>query len=110
MKNQRRIVTNRRTGKPISIKSKECEEYAQSFKMQTMRNRPKTPLGGDISLKVRVWYQSRRSDLDIEFLKDLLQKSEIIANDRQIVHQEAWKGLDKECPRVVFSIYPYERE
>jgi Holliday junction resolvase RusA-like endonuclease len=44
--------------------------------------------------------------LDIEFLKDLLQKGNIVENDRQFVHQEAWKGIDRENPRVIFTIYP----
>ena len=107
MKNQRRIITNRRTGKPMSIKSESAMEYEASFLAQIARNRTKLPLDSTIplSLKARVWYKSRRNDLDIEFLKDLLQKSGVVENDRQFVHQEAWKGLDRENPRVCFSIH-----
>ena len=105
MKNQRRIVTNRRTGKPMSIKSQEAIDYETAFLLRCPQSH-RIGFSGDVSLKVRVWYPSKRNDLDIEFLKDLLQKAGIITNDRQIVHQEAWKGLDKENPRVLFSLYP----
>lgn len=105
MKNQRRIVRNRATGKPFSIKSESAKRYEDAFLLQIARKQPKTPLSGDLSIRVRVWYPSKRNDLDIEFLKDLLQKGNIIENDRQFVHMEAWKGLDRENPRVVFSIY-----
>jgi Holliday junction resolvase RusA-like endonuclease len=105
MKNQRRIVTNRRTGKPFSIKSKVAEAYETSFLHQIASKTPDVPITGDLSIKVRVWYPSKRNDLDIEFLKDLLQKGNIVENDRQFIHQEAWKGIDRENPRVIFSIY-----
>jgi Holliday junction resolvase RusA-like endonuclease len=105
MKNQRRIVTNRRTGKPFSIKSKVAEAYETSFLHQIRHKAAQEPLSGDLSIKVRVWYPTKRNDLDIEFLKDLLQKGNIVENDRQFVHQEAWKGIDRENPRVIFTIY-----
>jgi Holliday junction resolvase RusA-like endonuclease len=118
MKNQRRIVLNKRTGKPFSIKSKAAEEYEITFLHQIRQKVPQEPLTGDLSIKVRVLYPNRRFDLDIEFLCDLLQKAGVVQNDRcfihkeswkgydKFIHKESWKGYDKENPRVVFSIYP----
>jgi Holliday junction resolvase RusA-like endonuclease len=63
-----------------------------------------------VSVKVRVWYQSRRSDLSTELLFDLLQKSGIILNDRQIEHVESFKGLDRDAPRVHFTVRKWEEE
>ena len=107
LKNQRRIVTNRRTGKPISIKSQAAMEYENHF-ISKVPNKYKKNYEGPVSLRVRVWYPSKRNDLDVEFLCDLLQKAEIIKNDRQIMHKEAWKGKDADHPRTVFTLYAYE--
>jgi Holliday junction resolvase RusA-like endonuclease len=106
MKNQRRIVLNKATGKPFSIKSKKAEDYATSFMYQIGQKCPKKPITADLSLRVRVWYPSKKNDLDIEFLCDLLEKTGIIANDRQIKHKEATHcGVDKVNPRVIFTLY-----
>ena len=109
MKNQRRIVRNRRTGKPMSIKSAEALAYETSF-LQQVPQKARVNYLGDVSLRVRVWYPSRRNDLDVSYLMDLLAKAEIIGNDRQVRHIDAWGGVSKEDPRVIFSIYPLEAE
>jgi len=106
LKNQRRIVTNRRTGKPMSIKSSGAMEYAATFNHQ-LPKAARINYDGPVSLRCRVWYPSRRNDLDIEYLKDLLQLYGVIKNDRQVFHQEAWKGRDPERPRIHFTITPY---
>ena len=107
MKNQRRIVTNRRTGKPFSIKSQGAADYEGHF-MSQIQNRDRIGYEGPVSLRCRVWYASRRNDLDIEFLKDLLARAEVIKNDRQIMHMEAWKGLDRDRPRLIFTLYAHQ--
>ena len=105
MKNQRRIVTNRKTGKLLSIKSEKAMDYEQVFLSQVPQKARVNYLG-DVSLRVRVWYPSRRNDLDVSYLCDLLAKAEIIGNDRQIRHIDAWGGVSKDDPRVIFSLYP----
>lgn len=107
LKNQRRIVTNRRTGKPMSIKSADAMTYAQAFDLQLPR-KARIAYEGPVSLRCRVWYPSRRNDLDIEYLCDLLQQTGVLKNDRQIFHKEAWKAKDKERPRVHFTITAIE--
>ena len=107
MKNQRRIVRNRATGKPMSIRSEDALSYEQAFMLQVP---PKCRIGyeGPVSVRCRIWYPSRRQDLDMEYLKDLLQRVGVLKNDRQVVHQEAWKGLDRERPRVHLTISKWE--
>lgn len=104
MKNSRRLVRNRATGRPMFIKSEEAQAYERAF-LQALPQAKRIGYSGDVALRAHVWYQSRRSDLDIEFLKDLLQKGGIILNDRQVTMMFAKKGLDRERPRVVFTLY-----
>lgn len=103
MKNQRRIVTNHRTGKPLSIKSQGTMDYENYFLSQ-IQAKDKIGYDGAVSLKVRVWYPSKRNDLDVSFLQDLIARAGIILNDRQVIHIDAWKGKSKENPRVIFTI------
>lgn len=105
MKNRRRIIPGRGKRRPMIIKSEEAMAYEEAF-LASIPPEKRIGYGGPVSLKVRVWYQSRRSDLSTELLMDLLQKAGIILNDRQVVHVEAFKGLDPERPRVHFTLSP----
>lgn len=108
MKNRRRIVGTRRN-RPMLIKSQDAMDYEQAF-LAAVPKKARIAYAGPVSVKARIWYQSRRSDLSAEFLFDLLQKSGVILNDRQVQHLEAFKGLDPERPRVHLSVYPWEEE
>lgn len=105
MKNSRRIVRNPKTGRVMVIKSRQALEYEKSFLLQVPK-RVRLSFTDPVSLEVVVWYQSRRSDLDIELLKDLLQKADVIGNDRQIVHMRAWKLIDRVRPRAFIVVHP----
>ena len=107
LKNQRRIVTNRRTGKPMSIKSAEAMGYSVLFDKQLPIN-ARIQYDKPVSLRCRVWYPTRRNDLDIEYLCDLLQLYGVLKNDRLIHHKESWKGLDRQYPRLHFTISKWE--
>ena len=106
LKNSRRIMRRGKTGLMV-IKSADALRYEQAFIM-AIPQKMRVGYDGPVSVKVRVWYQSRRSDLSTELLFDLLQKSGIILNDRQIEHVESFKGLDRENPRVHFTIRKWE--
>lgn len=107
LKNRRRMIPAKGNRKPMLIKSAEAISYEQAFLM-AIPQRMRIGYDGPVSVKVRVHYQSRRSDLSIEFLFDLLQKSGIIKNDNQIMHTEAWKGKDADNPRVHFTVSKWE--
>lgn len=107
LKNRRRLIPGKGKRKPMIIKSRDAMDYEQAFLM-AIPKRMRVGYEGQVSVKVRVHYQSRRSDLSTELLFDLLQKSGIIKNDNQIMHTEAWKGKDADNPRVHFTVSKWE--
>ena len=106
LKNSRRIMRRGRNNLMV-IKSVDALAYEQVFLM-AIPKKMRVGYGGPVSVKVRVWYQSKRSDLSTELLFDLLQKSGIILNDRQVHHVESFKGLDRDAPRVHFTVRKWE--
>jgi Holliday junction resolvase RusA-like endonuclease len=108
IKNRRRIMKRGRD-KLMVIKSTDALRYEQAFLM-AIPQKMRVGYDGPVSVKVRVWYQSRRSDLSIELLFDLLAKSGIIINDRQVHHVESFKGLDRDNPRLHFTVRKWEEE
>jgi|TARA_R110000823_G_scaffold210943_5_gene341319 Holliday junction resolvase RusA-like endonuclease len=93
--NSRRIV--RIHGNTRIIKSKKALEYRDNFLSQV--SPPDVPIEGDVELEVVVWYKTRRPDLDISLIMDLLQEGLVIVNDRQIKVIKAYHQLDKLNPR-----------
>jgi Holliday junction resolvase RusA-like endonuclease len=53
----------------------------------------------DVLLWCKIWYASRRPDLDESLIMDLLQ-GRAIKNDRQIKAKVVLHALDKENPRA----------
>ena len=62
-------------------------------------------LDGDLKITMRIFYASRRPDLDPSLVFDFLQ-GRVYGNDRQLKEQHIYHGLDKERPRVVAIIEP----
>ena len=91
------------------IKSADALHYEQSFSMQVPQDK-RIGYDGPVSVRARIWYPSRRQDLDMEYLCDLLQRCNVLKNDRQIVHKECWKRLSKDYPRVHLTIAKWEEE
>ena len=108
-KNRRRLIPGKGGRRPLIIKSADCLRYEQMF-LSHITAKQRIGYDGPVSVKVRVWYQSRRSDLSTELLFDLLQKSGVILNDRQVHHVESFKGLDRENPRVHLTVTTWEDE
>jgi hypothetical protein len=56
---------------------------------------------------MKIFYASRRSDLDESLILDLLQ-GVIYVNDRQVKEKHIYWGLDKECPRaeIIVDVLP----
>ena len=96
MKNSRRIV--RFGSRPGMVKSKDALAWEKSAKTQLAFLRARPLLEGPLEIQVTVYFRSRRSDLDIELLKDVLQ-GYVYANDAQIIRMEAEKLLDVSNPR-----------
>jgi Endodeoxyribonuclease RusA len=79
------------------IKSNKALNYSEMFKQQCK------PLGrlmeGDLRVTMKIYYASRRPDLDESLILDLMQGL-IYENDRQVKEKHIFWGLDKDRPRT----------
>jgi len=101
--NSRRIV---RFGKRIaSIKSDKGLMYVDSFKRQGhVQTKFMDIFEDDVSVTIRIWYASRRPDLDESLILDCLQGIAYL-NDRQVKEKHIyWMGVDKTNPRCEIEI------
>ena len=79
------------------IKSSKALGYSEMFKQQC---RPlATLMAGDLRVMMRIYYASRRPDLDESLILDLMQGL-IYENDRQVKEKHIYWGLDPENPRT----------
>lgn len=96
--NSRRLVYTH--GKTMFIKSSKALAYAKSFKEQAGNC---TPVDGDVCVEIKIWYASRRPDLDESLILDLLQGVAYL-NDRQVKEKHIYWGLDKTNPRCEIRV------
>lgn len=102
--NSRRIVTR---GKyPRIIKSEKALMFEASALLQISQQlKDHKPFDSYVGIEIHVWYASRRPDLDVSLIQDILEKAKIYKNDRQVAEIKALKYLDKNNPRVIAKIY-----
>jgi Holliday junction resolvase RusA-like endonuclease len=94
--NSRRLVTSK-TGRPLFIKSQKALDYVKSFEKQCRKLDPL--LLEDVAVTIKIYYASRRPDLDESLILDCMQGL-VYKNDRQVkVKHVYWGGVDKESPR-----------
>jgi Holliday junction resolvase RusA-like endonuclease len=97
--NSRKVV--RIGGMSRLIKSKKALTYSDAFKAQAV---PISPLmSGNVRVTMKIYYASRRPDLDESLILDLLQDV-VYINDRQVKEKHIYWGLDKENPRTEMLI------
>ena len=95
-KNSRRIVSL--GGRPRIIKSSKALDYSKMFISQCPVLNPL--IADDVSIKIDVYYKTRRPDLAcMDLIMDLLQ-DRVYANDRQVKASQSIWNLDKENPRA----------
>ena len=107
LKNSRRLVRNRRTGKPLSIKSTDAERWMRDFVIQVPAQYRGLKLGSENQLLravVEIWYPSLRSDVDPSIVWDALQLAGVISNDRWIREQNIYGYIDAKNPRCKILI------
>ena len=97
--NSRRLVSL--GGRPRFIKSSKALDYAKSFLLQVPKLEELAE--GDLFFGAKIYYASRRPDLDESLILDLLQER-IYTNDRQVKCRFVMWGLDKENPRAELFI------
>jgi Holliday junction resolvase RusA-like endonuclease len=103
--NSRRVV--RFGGQSRLIKSQKALDYSEAFRLQV---KPVVPLlEGDVRVFIRIWYASRRPDLDESLILDLMQGVFYI-NDRQVKEKHIFWGLDKESPRAEIVVELLEKK
>ena len=103
--NSRRLV--RFGGKPMLIKSSKALNYCQAFKQQCSELYDFELLELDVIVTIRIWYASRRPDLDESLILDLMQGL-IYENDRQVKERHCYWHLDKDKPRAEILIESIE--
>lgn len=92
------------------IKSPEAQAWCESAAWDIPRG-ARLGLGSadaPLSIVFHVFYKTRKPDLSIELILDVLQKNGVISDDRHVYHYEAFKHFSKEYPGVFVQIYPYE--
>lgn len=92
--------SRRWTGR-LFIKSAKALDYGKTFAAQCPVLEPL--MEGDLRVSIRIFYASRRPDLDASLIFDLMQ-GKIFLNDRQIKEQHLYWGLDKENPRAEITV------
>lgn len=93
--NSRKVV--RIGGMSRLIKSSKALKYSDMFKRQC--SPLATLMAGDLRVIMRIYYASRRPDLDESLILDLMQGL-IYENDRQVKEKHIYWGLDPEKPRT----------
>lgn len=107
LKNRRRLLKSRKTGKLFPAKSGEAEKYARDFYWQVPVDYRDLQLGSlksPLRLIVTVYYRTRRSDLDVGLLLDCLQLAGVIRNDRFVIEQHLYAAVDRNNPRVELTL------
>ena len=89
--------------RPASIKS----DKARGWLANAIRQIPGpvvTPLlGGDLVAFIRIYYATRRPDLDESLVLDFLQ-GRVYGNDRQVKEKHVYHALDPVDPRVELMV------
>ena len=103
--NSRRLV---RIGQKVrSIKSKKALEYAKGVELQGPIR--KEIFEEDVAVAMKIFYRTRRPDLDESLILDLLE-NKVYKNDRLVKYKSIEHGLDKEEPRTVLIVGPGENK
>lgn len=89
------------------FKNPEVVRYERDFRAQVPSECRGLLLGSlaePLSATVKVFYPSRRSDLDCALVYDLLQHTGVVANDRYITEKHEYGDVDPSNPRVEIEI------
>lgn len=86
-------------------KQSKLSDYEKSFYLQCDKYRNKM-INGLFGIKINVFYENQRPDLDncLKVVLDCLQGCGAIKNDRNCIKIMAEKFVDKEDPRIEFTL------
>lgn len=100
---RRRIITNRRTGKPMILSSQDCLQYERDFAAQILKGyKNKFDEKERLEIVLWVWTENYRQDIDSfpKIILDCLQKNEIIINDNRIDRMLVVREIGKPKARI----------
>jgi Holliday junction resolvase RusA-like endonuclease len=102
--NQYRINCQGKRG--YLYKSSELKQYEQSFKAQCKEYK-NANIQGYFTIYIDVYYPSKRADLDnaMKCVLDCLQACNAFPNDNKCCGISAARYVDKELPRIEFSLF-----
>jgi hypothetical protein len=103
--NSKKLVPIR--GRMRIIQGDDVREYTARFEDACWRSCKAVeplPEGAKLYLKAVVWQQNLQRDLDCELLPDLLQRFNLITNDRAFWKKDYLRRLDRENPRTEFEL------
>jgi Holliday junction resolvase RusA-like endonuclease len=103
--NSRKLVTNRRTGRPMFVKSDKARAYVAGVERQVRRLDPL--MTGPLVATITIWYASERPDLDEALILDALQ-GRLYVNDRQVREKHIYHRIDRADPRAEVRIKPLQ--
>lgn len=98
--NQRRFGRDR-AGTSRLFKSKKATAFVRTFGYQCPTLDPL--LTGNLVVAMKIFYASRRPDLDESLILDCLQ-GRVYENDRQVKERHIYWGLDRDKPRTAILI------
>ena len=101
--NSRKLVMIK--GRMIPIKSQKALNYVKEFQKQIPKVSPLTE--EYVKVEMMIYYASRRPDLDESLILDCLQGL-VYKNDRQVKQKTIYWGLDKENPRAIIRLTPFD--
>jgi Holliday junction resolvase RusA-like endonuclease len=99
--NSRRLVTHRKTGRPMFIKSSDALAYEKTVAKQVPVLQPM--LEGRLRVHMEIFYASERPDLDPSLILDCLA-GRVYRNDRQCRELHLVHGIDRRNPRAVILV------
>ena len=103
-KSNSRIMTHR-NGSPRLIKKQKALEYIDSSILQLKSQlRSHRTFTEPVYLHIIVYYSSKRPDLDISLIQDILEKVGVYKNDRLVYEIKAYKKFDKNNPRCEIEV------
>jgi Holliday junction resolvase RusA-like endonuclease len=103
--NARRLVKIKK--RYAFIKSKKALSYSRNFEVQCPVS--DTLYEEDLAVAMKIYYKSRRPDLDESLILDLLQ-GKAYKNDRAVKIKYIEWGLDREVPRTYIVLGPVDNK
>ena len=93
-------------GKFRVIKSQKAIDYTKAFDVQC--STADTLYEEDLAVAIKIFYKSKRPDLDESLILDLLQ-DKVYKNDRSIKFKYVEWGLDRQYPRILVVLGPLDK-